>query len=137
MARRSFEIRDIVEEFVTRLSSLIEHDTVSRAREAVLSTLGGRAATGASLGLGRNGVAGMARAGRPPGRKRRKGPIQLCPVPGCKNRAAPVFGMVCAQHKNVSKTQIKKYREQRRAQKVSGTPARKRGTVRRRRRGKK
>ena len=50
-------------------------------------------------------------------RPRRKGPKQLCPVPGCKNPAAPVFGMVCAKHKDVPKAQIKKYREARRAKK--------------------
>lgn len=48
-------------------------------------------------------------------KSRRKGPIQLCPVPKCSGRAAPVFGMVCAKHKGVSKAQIKKYREARRA----------------------
>ena len=122
MARRSFEIRDIVEEFVTRLSSLIEHDTVSRARDAVLSAFGGRLPSGVRS----NGI-GAASAGRLAGRPRRKGPIQLCPVPGCKNRAAPVFGMVCSDHKNVSKTQIKKYREARRAQKVSGKGKARRG----------
>jgi hypothetical protein len=40
---------------------------------------------------------------------------QLCPVPGCKNPAAPIFGMVCKDHKNVAKSKIKKYWEQRRA----------------------
>jgi hypothetical protein len=40
---------------------------------------------------------------------------QLCPVPGCKNPAAPVFGMVCKEHKNVAKAKIKKYRKARRA----------------------
>jgi hypothetical protein len=39
---------------------------------------------------------------------------QLCPVPGCTNPAAPVFGMVCKEHKNVAKAKIKKYREARR-----------------------
>jgi hypothetical protein len=39
---------------------------------------------------------------------------QLCPVPGCKNPAAPVFGMVCKEHKNVAKSKIRKYREARR-----------------------
>jgi hypothetical protein len=50
---------------------------------------------------------------------RRKGPIQLCPVPGCKNRAAPVFGMVCAGHKDVPRTKIAAYREARRASKAA------------------
>jgi hypothetical protein len=118
MPKRSFDIRDIVEDFVTRLSSLIEHDTVSRARDAVLSAFGGRGPGGAALRIERsNGVSGASASGLAV-RKRRKGPIQLCPVPGCKNRAAPVFGMVCAEHKKVPKTQIKKYREQRRAKKV-------------------
>jgi hypothetical protein len=48
-------------------------------------------------------------------RKRRKAPIQLCPVPGCANRAAPVFGMVCSKHKDLPKMEIRKYREARRA----------------------
>jgi hypothetical protein len=45
-------------------------------------------------------------------------PKQFCPVPGCKNSAAPVFGMVCADHKNVAKSKIKKYREARKAKKL-------------------
>jgi hypothetical protein len=45
---------------------------------------------------------------------RRRAPKQLCPVPGCKNAAAPVFGMVCAKHKDVPKAKIKTYREARR-----------------------
>jgi len=40
---------------------------------------------------------------------------QLCPVPGCKNPAAPVFGMVCKEEKNVAKARIREYREARRA----------------------
>jgi hypothetical protein len=44
-------------------------------------------------------------------------PKQLCPVPGCTGVAAPVFGMVCSEHKKVSKALIKKYRAQRRASK--------------------
>lgn len=46
---------------------------------------------------------------------RKKGPIQLCPVPKCKNRAAPVFGMVCSKHSDVPKAKIKAFREARRA----------------------
>lgn len=118
----SSQIRDIVGQFVGQLSALIEQDAVSRARETILSAFAGEAGIGplgAKRGRGRP-------PGRPPaatvlaltagmGRKRRKAPIQLCPVPGCTNRAAPVFGMVCAKHKDLSKTQIRKYREARRA----------------------
>jgi hypothetical protein len=49
---------------------------------------------------------------------RKKLPRQLCPVPGCTNPAAPVFGMVCAKHKDVAKSKIKKYREARKAKKL-------------------
>lgn len=46
-------------------------------------------------------------------------PIQLCPVPGCKERAAPSLGMVCAKHKSVPKAKIAKYREARRKAKAA------------------
>lgn len=109
MARKT-DLQDLVEQFVESLSSLIEQDTVSRARDAVLTAFGGHAPAGLLLRGAGKGAAGA--------RKRRKGPIQLCPVPGCSNRAAPVFGMVCSKHKDLSKSDIKKYREQRRAQKA-------------------
>jgi hypothetical protein len=118
MAKKgSVEIHSIVQDFVSKLSSLIEQDAVTRARTVVLS------AFGVGSGGERRGP------GRPPGsgaknavgrRQRRKGPIQLCPVPGCSNRAAPVFGMVCSKHKDLPKATIKKYREQRRAKKTAG-----------------
>jgi hypothetical protein len=60
-------------------------------------------------------------AAKSAGKKTR--PKQLCPVPGCKNVAAPIFGMVCKDHKNVAKSKIKKYREERNGKvtKVAGT----------------
>jgi hypothetical protein len=103
MARRS-DLQEVVSQFVDKLSSIIESEVVSRAREAALNALDGRG----SISV-RGGVVI---------RKRRKGPIQLCPVPGCSNRAAPVFGMVCAKHKDLPKATIKKYREARRAKKL-------------------
>ena len=116
MPRRS-EIQDVVQDFVEKLSSLIEEDAISRARDVVLSAFGGRAPAGLRLrGPGRPAALGGTN-GR---RKRRKGPIQLCPVPGCTNRAAPVFGMVCAKHKGIAKSKINKYRAQRRAEKAAG-----------------
>jgi hypothetical protein len=27
----------------------------------------------------------------------------LCPVPGCKNKGAPIFGMLCKEHSKISK----------------------------------
>lgn len=103
MPRRS-DLQEVVQQFVDRLSSLIEQEVVSRAREAALHALDGRG----SVTIRGGGVV----------RKRRKGPIQLCPVPGCSNRAAPVFGMVCAKHKDLPKAAIKKYRDARRAKKA-------------------
>src|SRR5512135_10397 len=103
------DIRSLVTEFTDALTALIEREVTEQARASVEVALGG--------------LRGGRGPGRPPkalallaaGRPRRKGPIQLCPVPGCKNRAAPVFGMVCAKHKDVPKAKIKQYREARRA----------------------
>jgi hypothetical protein len=55
--------------------------------------------------------------------EKKKRPKQLCPVPGCKNLAAPVFGMVCSDHKNVAKSKIKKYRQERKAAPSSAAKA--------------
>jgi hypothetical protein len=117
MAKKgSGDIHSIVGDFVSRLSSLIEQDAVTRARTVVLSAFGVGAAGGGRRGPGRPpGPGTKIASGR---RQRRKGPIQLCPVPGCTNRAAPVFGMVCAKHKGLPKAVIKKHREQRRAKKT-------------------
>ncbi len=100
-------IATLVANFTNQLTSIIERETLDRARAAVVGALGsgdGRGANIKTLDFA---------AGRP----RKKAPKQLCPVPGCKNPAAPVFGMVCAKHKDVAKTKIKKYREARRAKK--------------------
>jgi hypothetical protein len=108
-------IKAAVEDFTQRLHTLIEGHAMERARAAVLSAFG---------------VRSPRKPGRPPkkalgapkvtklGRLRKKPPRQLCPVPGCKNPAAPIFGMVCAKHKNVKKSLIKKYREARKAKKL-------------------
>ncbi len=104
----SGSIAAIVSQFIEQLSVALEEEALDRAREAVLSAVGGGS---------RRGPGGVRRGpGRPPGRPRKKPPIQYCPVPGCRNRAAPVFGMVCGDHKGLPKGQIKKFREQRRAE---------------------
>jgi hypothetical protein len=117
--RQSNDIGSLISQFAGELTRLIEAEATGRARDLVVSALGG---AGSGAGNGR-------RRGRPPqiasvavsaGRKsRRKGPPQLCPVPGCKNKAAPVFGMVCKDHKDVAKSKIKQYREDRRAKKAA------------------
>jgi hypothetical protein len=119
MAKKgSVEIHSIVQDFVSRLSAMIEQDAVTRARAVVLSAFGVGSGSGERRGPGRPPGSGTKTAVG--GRQRRKGPIQLCPVPGCSNRAAPVFGMVCSKHKDLPKATIKKYREQRRAKKAVG-----------------
>ena len=107
------EIKAAVTEFTERLHALIEGHAMERARAAVLQAFG---------------IHPPRKPGRPPKaamavapvaeRARKKLPRQLCPVPGCKNPAAPVFGMVCAKHKDVAKSKIKKYREARKAKKL-------------------
>lgn len=109
-------LQSLVEEFVRQIVVTVESATAQRVQSAVMSALGG-------------GVAGAGfprRRGRPPKNPLlatnlfapiRRRPKQLCPVPGCTNPAAPVFGMVCAKHKDVPKAQIKKYRANRRAAK--------------------
>ncbi len=109
------DLRSIVADFSKRLQSLIDTEATQRARTTVLSAFGSSPRRG---------------PGRPPknalaapkvtklGSPRKKAPRQLCPVPGCKNPAAPIFGMVCAKHKDVAKSKIKKYREARKAKKL-------------------
>jgi hypothetical protein len=117
---RMADIRSLISEFANRLSEAIEAEVVERARAQATAALGGQFRRG---------------PGRPPkalalasiGRIRRKAPPQLCPVPGCKNPAAPVFGMVCSAHKDVPKAKIKKYREARRNAKLQGRTQGKRG----------
>lgn len=49
---------------------------------------------------------------------RRKAPIQLCPAPRCKERAAPVYGMLCDKHKGTPKKTVSTWRAARRARKA-------------------
>jgi hypothetical protein len=107
------DIRSLIEDFANQLTALVESKALDQARAAVESALGvrrpGRPAKVTPIAIGK--------------KARKKMPKQFCPVPGCKNPAAPVFGMVCANHKDVAKTKIKKYREARRAKKLGIRPA--------------
>jgi hypothetical protein len=106
-------IRAAVQQFTTQVAAFVEAATVQRIQSAILGNLGGAVRRGpgrppknAGL-LGGTGPLFSATPSRPR-------PKQLCPVPGCKNPAAPVFGMVCADHKSVAKSKIKEYRQARR-----------------------
>jgi hypothetical protein len=107
------ELLTLVNEFTTRLAALIEAETVQRARTAIVGAFAPSEPTRGRPSLPAKAPV-MAR------RARKKAPRQLCPVPGCKNPPAPVFGMVCSAHKGVAKSKIRKYREARRAAKSAG-----------------
>jgi hypothetical protein len=105
-------IRTLVDRLADQLSSLIDKQAMARARAAVESALG------VGNGVRRPNGPPKTLAATVSTKLRKKLPRQFCPVPGCKKPAAPVFGMVCAKHKDVAKTKIKKYREARRAKKL-------------------
>jgi|SRR3954454_3008516 hypothetical protein len=98
------DIAALVRGFVSSLIAAVEQNTTFRIKVAL-------------VGNGRDGGVAGRTALRSSGTAR---PKQLCPVPGCKNPAAPVFGMVCAEHKGVAKAKIKEYREARRRTKGEG-----------------
>lgn len=107
------DIQSAISEFTDRLTSLIESDALARARDSVIRAFSngskprrGRPPGGVSL-LGAGGAGGL--------KTRRRRAKVFCPVPGCKNVAAPVFGMVCGEHRDVPKAKIKKYRAARKA----------------------
>lgn len=110
MAKASDAVRALIEEFSVKISAAIRQQTIDQ----IAGVLGAPM----KRGPGRPPKATAllaARTTRAPSAPRSK---QLCPVPGCKNPAAPVFGMVCRDHKDVSKTLIKKYRDARKAGKA-------------------
>jgi hypothetical protein len=124
MANRStldMNLNGLVEDFVMRIVTAVESATTQRIQSAVSAALTS-AVGGAGLPRRRgrppkNAFQGAQLFSTAPAVRR---PKQLCPVPGCTNPAAPVFGMVCAKHKDLPKAQIKKYRADRRASKVKG-----------------
>src|SRR3954470_10098381 len=87
-------INPIIQEFAQRLAAVVERFTVGRIEAAVRAS----------------GNALQGRRGRAPGAARTRGKT-LCYYPGCKNVAAPRFGMFCAAlHKDMPKTEKEKYR---------------------------
>ena len=109
-------IAPIVDSFVRQLSSVFEA-SVSQAVQAAFK--GGAVVPQVKRGRGRppKNAVPLALLAAAPAKPAKKRPKQFCPVPGCKGVAAPVFGMVCAKHKDVSKDKIKKYREARKSKK--------------------
>jgi hypothetical protein len=105
-------IKQLTETFISQITHVVEVGI----RNAALSALG--AGKGYDYSKLPRGLPKTLKPGLFDRKPRRKGTVQLCPSPGCKNRAAPVFGMVCSKHKDLPKADIKKYREARRAKKA-------------------
>jgi hypothetical protein len=105
-------IRNLVASFVSQLVAAIEADIARRVQQVMSSAFAGGAVVKRGPGRPpRNPMLSMAGLSLAPVKRR---PKQLCPVPNCKGVAAPVFGMVCVEHKDLPKSQIKKYRTERR-----------------------
>lgn len=86
-------LRPLLADFARSIASTVERTTLERVREAL---------DGA--------VNGMGHAGAP---RARRAPV-TCYYPGCKNLAAPRFGMFCAAlHKKLPAAEKDKYRKQR------------------------
>jgi hypothetical protein len=113
---RPIDIRTLVQSFVTQLVAAVEQTTTQRIQAALMSGVNGGVPKRGPGRPRKNPIftpAALAALG--PTKKRAK---QLCPVPGCKNPAAPVFGMVCSKHKDIPKAKIKEYRDARRKSKT-------------------
>lgn len=100
-------INALIENFARQLVAATEAAAAQRIQAALAGAFGAPQKRGP--GRPKQTVASAAK----PAKKSR--PKQLCPVPGCNNPAAPVFGMVCAKHKDLPKAKIRKFREERKA----------------------
>ena len=114
-------ITALVETFTSQLVAAVEAATAQNIQAALAGAFGipqkrgpGRPPKHAATALAP--VVSVAA-----GSTRKKPPKQFCPVPGCTNVAAPVFGMVCKEHRKVAKSKIKKYRAERRTSKGGST----------------
>ncbi len=105
-------IESLTQSFVQQLVALIEGQATQRMQAQIAAVLG----MPVKRGPGRPPKNAFIPSLAPSSRK--KPPKQFCPVPGCKNVAAPVFGMVCSAHKDVPKAKIKQYRAARKAAKA-------------------
>jgi len=107
------DIKKLVLEFVERIVLIAQGEIITRVIDALADSLK-QSMFVARLGSGTS----VPRALRKESKVHKPRAKQICPVPRCKGLAAPIFGMVCSQHKDVPKSSIQKYREQRRAKKL-------------------
>ena len=106
-------ITAIVETFAIQITAAVEASMVDRLQATLANAFGAPQKRGPGRPRMQAVVAVAPVVAKPAGKKTR--PKQFCPVPGCKNTAAPIFGMVCKDHKNVAKSKISKYRAERKA----------------------
>ena len=112
-------ISAFVETFANQLVADVEASVAERVQAAIAGVFDAPQ----KRGPGRppvQAVAGVASVAAKSVAAKQPRPKQFCPVPGCKNVAAPVFGMVCKDHKNVAKSKIAKYRKERKATPAKG-----------------
>jgi len=106
-------ITAIVQTFAIQITAAVEASMADRLQAAVAGVFGAPQKRGPGR-PSKQAVAPVAAVAARSAEKKLR-PKQFCPVPGCKNTAAPIFGMVCKDHKNVAKSKIKKYRAERKA----------------------
>lgn len=99
----------LLEEYTKKISDLIEQRTASRLQDLAQSITGLTPRLTAPHPAIQAVAAGTAR------KSTRRITPRECPVPGCKNPPAPFYGMVCREHKDVPKGEIKRYREARKS----------------------
>jgi hypothetical protein len=111
----------LVETFAIQIAAAVEASMVDRLQATLANAFGAPQKRGPGRPRMQAVVAVAPVVAKPAVRKTR--PKQFCPVPGCKNTAAPIFGMVCKDHKNVAKSKIKKYRLERKGSPSSAAKA--------------
>jgi hypothetical protein len=112
----------MVETFAIQITAAVEASMADRVQAALANAFGAPPKRGPGRPA-KQVVARMAPMAAKPAAGMKTRPKQLCPVPGCKNVAAPVFGMVCKDHRNVAKSKITKYRVERKDKAAPATAA--------------
>jgi hypothetical protein len=113
------ELQSVIANFTAQITALVDAQATEQARSVVFAALGADGHAPKRRGRPPKALAAAPALAK---KVRKKAPVQLCPVPGCKNPAAPIFGMVCAKHKDLPKTKIKQFREARKAKKLGLKP---------------
>jgi hypothetical protein len=126
MPQKDPNITELVETFASSITAAVEASIAQRIQAAIADAFGAPPKRGP--GRPPKPTAAPSAPATPsapaaPTAKKKTRPKQLCPVPGCKNSAAPVFGMVCGDHRNVAKSKIQKYRADRKGNATVATAA--------------